>query len=171
MFFLSTYKNLIMVFVTRKPYCFKKGDDRMLVKFNRDPFTRINRLFDDVWTSSTPSNAFTSPELSGAFRSDISEDEKAIYIEAELPGVKKEEIKLNLDDDVLTVSGERKQETEEKKVNYHRVERIFGNFSRSFRLGDNIDKENIEATYDNGVLKLMLPKLEMPKSSKQIEVK
>jgi len=160
-----------MIILSNKSHFQRKGDNSMLVKFNRDPFTRINRLFDDVWASDMPSNAFASPELSGAFRSDISEDEKAIYIEAELPGVKKEEIKLNLEDDVLTISAERKQETEEKKKNYHRVERIFGNFSRSFRLGDNIDKENIEATYDNGVLNLVLPKVEMPVTNKQIEVK
>ncbi len=160
-----------MFIVSNKSHCHRKGDNDMLVKFNRDPFTRINRLFDDVWTSETPSNVFATPELSGAFRSDISEDDKAIYIEAELPGVKKEEIKLNLEDDILTISAERKQETEEKKVNYHRVERIFGNFSRSFRLGDNIDKDNIDASYDNGVLKLVLPKMEMPTTHKQIEVK
>lgn len=144
----------------------------MLVKFNRDPLARINRLFDDVMGSNWPTGGMlASPELAGAFRVDISEDEKAMYIEAELPGAKKEDIKLQVEDGVLTISAERKQETEEKKKNYHRVERIYGHFSRGFTLGENVDQEHIDAKYDNGVLHVTLPKTEPVKNTKQISVK
>lgn len=158
-----------MVSVQKNPICFKKEGTTMLVKFNRDPLARINRLFDDVM--GTWPTGVASPELAGAFRVDISEDEKALYIEAEVPGAKKEDIKLQVDDGVLTISAERKQETEEKKKNYHRVERIYGHFSRSFSLGDNIDQEHIDAKYDNGVLHVTLPKTEPVKNTKEISVK
>ncbi|ACF13730.1 heat shock protein Hsp20 [Chloroherpeton thalassium ATCC 35110] len=142
----------------------------MLVRLNRDPFDKINRLFDDVFTSGG-SGAMVAPELNGAFRVDISEDEAALYIDAELPGVKKEQISLAVDENVLTIKAERKHESEEKKKNYHRVERIYGSFARSFALADNIDRENIDATYDNGILHLKLPKIEPVKNVRQIEVK
>jgi len=142
----------------------------MLVRLNRDPFDKINRLFDDVFTSSG-SGAMVSPELNGAFRVDISEDENALYMDAELPGIKKEEINLAIDDNVLTIKAERKQEAEENKKNYHRVERIYGNFARSFALADNIDREHIAAKYDNGILHLHLPKSEPIKNVRQIQVK
>lgn len=160
-----------MVVVQKNPTCLGKGDKAMLVKFNRDPLARINRLFDDVMGTWPTGGMMASPELAGAFRVDISEDEKAMHIEAELPGAKKEDIKLQVEDGILTISAERKQETEEKKKNYHRVERIYGHFSRSFTLGDNVDQEHIDAKYDNGVLHVTLPKTEQPKSTKQISVK
>jgi len=143
----------------------------MLVKLNRDPFAKINRLFDDVMSNSYWPTGVVAPELNGAFRVDISEDEKAIYIEAELPGAKKEDITLQVEDGVLTISAERKQETEEKKKNYHRVERVYGHFSRSFTLGDSVDQEHIDAKYENGVLHLALPKIEPVKNTKKIDVK
>jgi HSP20 family protein len=141
----------------------------MLVKFNQNPFAAIDRVFDDVFRDVMPSsNTGFNPN---AMRVDISEDDKNIYIEAELPGMKKEDVKVTIEDGVLMIRGERKQETEEKKKNYHRVERVYGSFSRAFALGENIDKDKIEAKYEDGVLHLTLPKMEPVKNVKEIALK
>ena len=101
---------------------------------------------------------------------DISEDDKEYIVKAEIPEMKKEEIKINVHDDVLTVSGERKYEKEEKGKKYHRVERAYGSFMRSFVLPENADGSKISAEYKDGVLKVHLPKSEQAKK-KAIEVK
>jgi len=101
---------------------------------------------------------------------DITEDEKEYTIKAELPDVKKEDIKLNVHDDVLTITGERKYEKEEKGKKYHRVERAYGSFMRSFTLPEDADGSKIAAEYKDGLLKVRLPKSEKAKP-KAIEVK
>ena len=101
---------------------------------------------------------------------DISEDDKEYIVKAEIPEMKKEEIKINVHDDVLTVSGERKYEKEEKGKKYHRVERAYGSFMRSFVLPENADGSKISAEYKDGVLKVHLPKSEQAKK-KAIEGK
>ena len=101
---------------------------------------------------------------------DISEDEKEYLIKAEIPEMKKEDIKLNVHDDVLTITGERKYEKEEKNKKYHRVERAYGSFLRSFTLPEDADGSKVNAEYKDGVLKVHLPKSEKAKP-KAIEVK
>ncbi len=101
---------------------------------------------------------------------DITEDEKEYVIKAEIPEMKKEEIKINVHDDVLSVSGERKYEQEEKGKKYHRVERSYGSFMRSFTLPEDADGSKIAAEYRDGVLKLHLPKTDKAKS-KAVEIK
>lgn len=101
---------------------------------------------------------------------DITEDEKEYVIKAELPEVKKEDIKLNVQDDVLTITGERKYEKEEKGKKYHRVERSYGSFLRSFTLPENADGTKVSAEYKDGLLMVRLPKSEQSKP-KSIEVK
>jgi len=101
---------------------------------------------------------------------DITEDEKEYLVKAELPELKKEEIKISVHDDVLSISGERKYEKEEKGKKYHRVERAYGSFMRSFTLPENADGSKVNAEYKDGVLHIHLPKLEMAKP-KAIEVK
>lgn len=101
---------------------------------------------------------------------DITEDEKEYVIKAELPEVKKEDIKLNVQDDVLTITGERKYEKEEKGKKYHRVERSYGSFLRSFTLPENADGTKVSAEYKDGLLMVRLPKSEKSKP-KSIEVK
>ena len=101
---------------------------------------------------------------------DIAEDNNAYVITAELPGLKKEEIKVGVQDDVLTISGERKYEKEEKDKKFHRVERAYGNFSRRFTIPANSDGENVSAEFKDGILQVHLPKTERVKP-KQIEVK
>ena len=101
---------------------------------------------------------------------DISEDEKEYLIKAEIPEMRKEDIKLNVHDDVLTITGERKYEKEEKNKKYHRVERAYGSFMRSFTLPEDADGSKVNAEYKDGVLKVHLPKSEKAKP-KAIEVK
>jgi len=101
---------------------------------------------------------------------DITEDEKEYVVKAEIPEMKKEDIKINVNEDVLTVSGERKYEKEEKGKKYHRVERAYGSFMRSFTLPEDADGTKVNAEYKDGVLKVHLPKSEKAKP-KAIEVK
>jgi HSP20 family protein len=101
---------------------------------------------------------------------DISETEAEYAIKAELPEVKKEDVKVTVEDGVLTLQGERKQEKEEKGKKYHRVERSYGRFVRSFTLPDTVDESKVKAEYTDGVLHLHLPKSEKAKP-KQIDVK
>jgi HSP20 family protein len=100
------------------------------------------------------------------------EEDKAYYIEVDLPGVKKEDIQVDLKDDVLTISGERRTKEEVKKKDYYKLESSYGKFQRSFTLPDNADKENISANSENGVLEVVIPKVkESVKESKKIEIK
>lgn len=101
---------------------------------------------------------------------DITEDEKEYLIKAELPEIKKEDVKLTVQDDVITISGERKYEKEEKGKKYHRVERAYGSFVRSFTLPEDADGTKVSAEYKDGILKVHLPKSEKAKP-KSIEVK
>ena len=101
---------------------------------------------------------------------DIVEDDNEYLIKAELPEVKKEDVKVTVQDDVLTVSGERMFEKEEKGRKYHRMERAYGSFARSFTLPEDADGEKVAAEFKDGVLKVHLPKSEQAKP-KSIEVK
>ena len=125
----------------------------------------ISRFFDEFFGSRVPASAAQQREGSPAWvpRVDISETEDEIIVRADIPGMKKEDIKVTLADNVLTISGEKKIERDEKKENYHRVERVFGTFSRSFYIPTNVDASKITAKYNNGVLEVRLPKKEEAK--------
>ena len=101
---------------------------------------------------------------------DIVEDEKEYLIKAELPDVKKEDVKVTVENGVLTITGERKFEKEEKGKKYHRIERAYGSFMRSFTLPEGAAGDKISAEFKDGVLKVHLPKSAEPKS-KPIDVK
>jgi HSP20 family protein len=101
---------------------------------------------------------------------DIVEDEKEYLIKAELPEMKREDIRVSVDNGVLTIRGERKFEHEEKNQKYHRVERSYGHFTRSFALPDDSDGAKVNAEFKDGVLKVHLPKSAEAKP-KSIEVK
>lgn len=118
-----------------------------------DPFPELSRIHDRFFGLSWP-----EPRLEFRPAVDIYEDEKAIYLKAELAGVKPEEIKINLEKNLLTLEGERKLEKEEEKEGYRRVERSYGSFRRSFSLPENVSAEEINAAYKDGVLTLTLPK-------------
>lgn len=100
----------------------------------------------------------------------VSETDTQFEVSVELPGMRKEDIDISLDDNVLTVSGERKiTRDEEEGRRFHRVESRFGSFSRSLPLPNIIDRENVEASYENGVLNITIPKLK-EKAARKIEV-
>ena len=127
----------------------------------------INRLFEDAFGKTSQEEVGLSSWTPAA---DIYENEEAFLLKLELPEVKREDVKVNLNDNVLTISGERRLENEEKHDNYHRIERSYGQFYRSFTLPPNVNPEGINAEFRDGVLRLTLPKREEAKP-KQIEVK
>ncbi len=101
---------------------------------------------------------------------DISETEKQFVIDVEVPGVDKKDIELNIENNTLTISGERKFEKKEDNKQYHRVESHYGTFSRTFSLPDNVNTESINATYNNGILSITVDKSEQ-QMKKQIKIK
>jgi HSP20 family protein len=99
----------------------------------------------------------------------IYEDEQNINIEAELPGVQEKDLDISLENNILTISGERKMENEEKKENFHRIERTYGRFTRSFTLPPTVQTDDVNADFNNGVLRITLRKKEEAKP-KQIKI-
>ncbi len=99
------------------------------------------------------------------------EGEFAYHIDVDLPGVNKEDINIDIKENILTISGERNFKEEVKEEDFYRVETRFGKFSRSFTLPENVDMENIEASAENGVLEVVIPKLEPQEVVKSITVK
>jgi HSP20 family protein len=135
-----------------------------------DPFKEIESIHDRL------SNLLAQPSwrAGGASKEmmsvaewapvvDITEDEKEYLIKAELPGVKKEEVKVSVENGVLSLSGERKYEHEEKSKKQHRVERAYGKFVRSFTLPDEVNPAKVNAEFHDGVLHVHLPKEETVK--------
>ena len=123
---------------------------------------RMNRLFEDLF----PITRKGEEELNvGTFYPavDICEGDKDIILKAELPGIKKKDVHLELNDGVITLKGGRKFEKEDKRDNYHRIERCYGNFHRSFTLPSAVDRDKIKATYKDGILEVTLPKMEEAK--------
>jgi HSP20 family protein len=123
-------------------------------------FQDFNRQADGGETMSTA--AFVPPV-------DIYEDEHNIVLKLEVPGVKENELDIQLENNVLTVRGERKFEKEEREENFHRVERRYGSFYRSFTIPNTVNSENVKASYDAGVLRIELEKRAEAKP-KQIKV-
>lgn len=101
---------------------------------------------------------------------DIMEDRESIKLHVELPGIKKEDVKLSFDNGILTIRGERSFKDEEKKKNYHRIERSYGMFERSFTLPNTVMGDKINASMKDGVLEIVVPKKEEAKP-KEIEIK
>ena len=100
---------------------------------------------------------------------DIKETDQAFTVEAELPGMSKDDVKVTVDDGVLTIKGERKQEEETEDKKMHRIERFYGSFMRRFTLPDNVDENSVKASFKDGLLTLTINKAE-PKEPKAIEV-
>lgn len=120
---------------------------------------RMNRLFEEAWGPGTRRTGEESLAM-GSFVPpvDVYEDEHAITLKMEVPGIEQKDIEVRLENSVLTVHGERKLEKDEKEENFHRVERRYGSFTRSFTLPNTVDTDNVNADYDNGVLKIRLAK-------------
>lgn len=125
----------------------------------------IDRAFDEFFgrSASEVDGGLWSPAV------DMSEDNDNVYVSVEVPGMTKDSVKITLQDNLLTIRGEKKQETEQKGKNYHRMERSYGSFTRSFSLPTAIQADKIKASYKDGLLNITLPKAEEVKS-KEIPV-
>lgn len=131
-----------------------------LVRYNRDPFNALDDLHHELDRLFGVSLGKFLPAQADVFTPsvDISEDEKNIYVDADLPGFEQKDIRVNAKGDLLTVSAERNEQTQEKKKGYLRTERFQGKFYRQMALPTYADVSKIKATYKNGVLKLTVPK-------------
>jgi HSP20 family protein len=116
---------------------------------------RMNRLFRETQGNSQD-ESLTSSSFAPAV--DVYEDEHNVTLKIEVPGIDEKDIDVRIENNTLTVHGERKIEKEEKEENYRRVERQYGSFTRTFNLPPTVDAEKVQADYDKGVLKITLPK-------------
>ena len=133
-----------------------------------DMSERLNRVFSRPALRTSGKENLTVADWMPTV--DISETEGEYLIKAELPDVRKEDVKVTVENGVLTLQGERRQEKEEKGKRFHRVERSYGSFVRSFTLPESVDESFVKAEYKDGVLNLHLPKSEKVKP-KAIDVK
>ena len=129
---------------------------------SRDLF---DRFFDD-WDLPTVFSG--ENELKPAF--DVSENDKEFVVSAELPGIDIKDVEITISDGILSVRGEKRQEKEDKGEDYHRIERRYGSFHRSFRIPGKVESDKIDASYKDGILKVLLPKAEGTET-KKIEIK
>jgi HSP20 family protein len=128
--------------------------------------SNIRRFFDDFPTRDYGFVDNFHPRI------DILEDEKNVYVEAEVPGINKKDLKISVQDNILTISGEKKKAEEKKDKNYARAERIFGSFTRSFTLPEDVNTEKIEAKFEDGILKIAMEKhSQKPVTEKLIDIK
>lgn len=118
----------------------------------------MNRLFDRFFDTRPAGNGAAARRWIPAM--DLVETENSLVLRADLPGMTEDDVEIEVKDGTLTVSGERRSESEEKKEGYHRVERSFGRFSRALTLPDGVDTSKINAGFDNGVLEVTIPKPE-----------
>ncbi len=140
-----------------------------------DPFADMDTLFNRM----TPAGLSRWPRLAGngerklewAPSADISETDQEFLIRAELPAVKKEDVQVTLDEGIITIKGERRQQSDNKSEKLHRVESFYGSFERSFALPDNVSADNIRCESKDGVLTVHIPKTKVQKTQpKQISV-
>ena len=131
-----------------------------------DPFRELASFFEN-WAAPTGKDQLAA----GSFVPpvDVYEDEHNLVLKLEIPGVNEQDLNVSLENDTLTIQGERKFEKEEKEENFHRIERRYGFFTRTFKLPNTVDSEKVEASYDKGILKIMLAKRAEAKP-KQIKI-
>jgi len=128
---------------------------------------RMSRLFRESFSDPGRDESLVASSFAPAV--DVYEDEHNVTLKIEVPGIEEKDIDIRVENNLLTVHGERKIEKEEKEENYRRVERQYGSFTRTFTLPNTVDTDNVQATYDKGVLKITLPKKAEAKP-KQIKV-
>ena len=142
-----------------------------------DPFGDMDRAFDRMVRGSFGHSPRLSWEGNGGTKlewapsADISETEKEYLIRAALPAVKKEDVKVTVDAGIITIEGERKQQKEEKNEKFHRVESMYGNFTRSFSLPEDINVEGIRCDNKDGVLTVHIPKTAAADKAKAKQIK
>lgn len=139
-----------------------------------DPLRELRALQDEVNRvfSTTFGRSGETELMRGAWSPnvDIFENKDQIVLEVELPGMKPEDVDISIENNVLTIHGERKFEKKDEGDNYHRIERSYGAFTRSFTLPPTVSSDNVDATFENGILRLTLAKREEAKP-KKIEIK
>jgi HSP20 family protein len=128
---------------------------------------RMNRLFRESYGPEGREESLTTTTFAPPV--DVYEDEHSVTLKIEVPGIEEKDIDVRIENNVLTVHGERKFEKEEKEENFRRVERQYGSFTRTFTLPTTVDAEKVSANYDKGILKIALPKKAEAKP-KQIKV-
>jgi HSP20 family protein len=146
------------------------GLDMTMIRRNREELApqtglrdEMNRLFDTFFQGAIPPNEWRTTFLPSI---DVHETAQEIVVTAELPGVKPEDVDVNLTGNILTIKGEKKEEMDTKETkgkSWHRVERTYGSFQRTFQLPDSVDPERAKASYDHGVLKVAIAKTEAAK--------
>ena len=138
--------------------------------FELIPFTRHVNVYDPFRAFDELERNFFNDRQTLSFRTDVTDTGDAYKLEAELPGFKKEDINLDVENDCLTISVERKVEDEDKRPNFVKRERVYGSFSRSFDVSG-IEVEKIEASYQDGILTLTMPKkVEQKPASRKLEI-
>ncbi|MEO8648427.1 MAG: Hsp20/alpha crystallin family protein [Acidobacteriota bacterium] len=140
-----------------------------IVKY--DPFRELRSLQDEMtrlFTGTMPGSFGREEMAHGGWSPsvDIFEDKEHLILEAELPGMDRDDFEISVENNILTLHGERKLENKTEGDNYHRVERSYGSFTRSFTLPQNVTSERATADYENGVLRVSLPKREETKARK-----
>jgi HSP20 family protein len=157
-------------------------DFKSLMPFGRrdlaageDPFAAMRREMDRLFDDMTRGASLTRPAMGlgmMAPRVDVKETDKAVEIQAELPGVTEKDVEVQLADGVLTIRGEKKQECLEKEKGYYLMERAYGSFMRQIPLPVGVDETKVEARFDKGVLSVTLPKsAEAEAKTRKIEIK
>lgn len=143
---------------------------RMLDLFPRTSFMFPMRNVFDTFFDDIHAKTLLDEEKSFVPAFDVSESDKEYSVVAELPGIEEKDLEVTLSDGILTIKGEKKQEKEEKGETYHRIERRYGSFQRSFRMPEHVEFEKIDAMFKDGVLRLTIPKSE-EHEVKKIEIK
>ncbi|MBN2726797.1 Hsp20/alpha crystallin family protein [Candidatus Mcinerneyibacteriota bacterium] len=134
----------------------------------RDFFDEFESMFEDFFRPGLVSRTEDSPAL---IHADIGEDDEKYMVRAALPGMDEKNIKVSVEDGVLSIQAERKEEESEEKKGYFRREIGYGRYERRFRLPDNVNLDKVDARYKNGILDIDLPKKEKGMSKKEIKVK
>ncbi|MFP7754150.1 Hsp20/alpha crystallin family protein [Thermodesulfobacteriota bacterium B35] len=146
---------------TMQPVSLFEDMDRYMEQFFRNPFSMLS---SPLMTGGLTRMEGITPSV------DIYDDGDDMVLKAEIPGIKKDDLDVTITDEAITISGEKKQEEKVDKENYHRIERRYGSFSRSFRLPDNVNAGKAKAEFKDGVLEVRIPKTKESKK-KKIEIK
>ncbi|MBW2649019.1 MAG: Hsp20/alpha crystallin family protein [Deltaproteobacteria bacterium] len=163
-------KNLVPWNFGKKSLPVRREEEHPFYSLQRE----MNRMFDDFFSDFSLAPFGTSVERFEKFSPSINvtEDDKEVRISAELPGMDEKDIDVSLTSDTLTIKGEKEEKEEDKGKEYYRMERSYGSFQRVIPLPDEIDTEKTEASFKNGVLNVVLPKIAEAKSSrKKIAIK
>jgi HSP20 family protein len=154
--------------IEKNMYNKKHNNTMSIVRYNANDFrpTSFSKLVDQFFSDALARSGGSS----FVPRVDVAETDKSFELQVAVPGLSKEDFKIEFNDGFLTISGERKFTNEKKEKNFHSVETQYGSFVRSFNLPDNVDAEKINATYNNGILEVVIPKDEKKVAKQTIKV-